>query len=37
MLLVRSRDDYSAIEAVDASGIRPTVVPQGSGTGWARR
>ena len=32
MLLVRSRDDYSAIEAVDASGSRPTVVPQGSGT-----
>jgi len=32
MLLVRSRDDYSAIEAVDASGSRPTVVPQGSST-----
>ena len=32
MLLVRSRDDYSAIEAMDASGSRPTVVPQGSGT-----
>jgi hypothetical protein len=32
MLVVRARDDYSAIEAVDASGIRPTVVPQGSGT-----
>ena len=32
MLLVRARDDYSAIEAVDTSGIRPTVVPQGSGT-----
>ena len=32
MLVVRSRDDYSAIEAVDASGSRPTVVPQGSGT-----
>jgi AraC family transcriptional regulator, alkane utilization regulator len=32
MLLVRSRDDYSAIHAVDASGSRPTVVPQGSGT-----
>jgi AraC-like DNA-binding protein len=30
MLLVRRRDDYSAIEAVDASGNRPTVVPQGS-------
>jgi AraC-like DNA-binding protein len=32
MLLVRSRDDYSAIEAVDASGSRPTVVPEVSGT-----
>jgi AraC family transcriptional regulator, alkane utilization regulator len=32
MLLVRSRDDYSAIEAVDANGIRPVTVPQGSGT-----
>src|SRR6185436_12566726 len=32
MLLVRSRDDYSAIEAVDGSGSRPTVVPRGSGT-----
>ena len=32
MLLVRSRDDYSAIDAVDGSGSRPTVVPQGSGT-----
>jgi AraC family transcriptional regulator, alkane utilization regulator len=32
MLVVRSRDDYSAIEAVDASGSRPTVVPQGSST-----
>jgi AraC family transcriptional regulator, alkane utilization regulator len=31
MLLVRSRDDYSAIDAVDASGSRPTVVPEGSG------
>ena len=30
--VVRGRDGYSAIEAVDASGIRPTVVPQGSGT-----
>src|SRR4029078_8215415 len=30
MLLVRSRDDYSAIEAVDANGSRPTGVPQGS-------
>jgi AraC-like DNA-binding protein len=32
MLLVRARDDYSTIEAVDASGRRATVVPQGSGT-----
>jgi AraC family transcriptional regulator, alkane utilization regulator len=32
MLLVRSRDDYSTIEAVDASGSRPSVVPPGSGT-----
>jgi AraC-like DNA-binding protein len=32
MLVVRSRDDYSAIEAVDVSGSRPTSVPQGSGT-----
>jgi AraC-like DNA-binding protein len=32
MLLVRSRGDYSAIEAVDAGGSRSTMVPQGSGT-----
>jgi AraC-like DNA-binding protein len=32
MLLVRSRDEYSTIEAIDAQGSRPTVVPQGSGT-----
>jgi AraC family transcriptional regulator, alkane utilization regulator len=32
MLLVRSRDDYSAIEAIDARGSHPTAVPQGSGT-----
>src|SRR5262245_56381957 len=32
MLVVRSRDDYSAIEAVDLSGSRPTLLPQGSGT-----
>jgi AraC-like DNA-binding protein len=32
MLLVRSQDDYSAIEAIDAHGTRPTIVPQGSGT-----
>jgi len=30
MLLVRSRDDYSAIEAVDGNGSHPTGVPQGS-------
>jgi len=35
MLLVRSRDDYAAIEAIDAVDSRrdrPAVVPQGSGT-----
>ena len=32
MLVVRSRDDYSAIDAIDAGGSRPTTVPQGSGT-----
>ena len=32
MLLVRHRGDYSAIEAVDANGIHPTALPQGSGT-----
>jgi AraC family transcriptional regulator, alkane utilization regulator len=32
MLVVRSRDDYSAIDAIDAGGTRPTTVPQGSGT-----
>jgi AraC-like DNA-binding protein len=32
MLVVRSRDDYSTIEAVEPSGRRPTVVPPGSGT-----
>jgi len=32
MLLVRSRDDYSSIEAVDARATLPAVVPQGSGT-----
>jgi AraC-like DNA-binding protein len=32
MLLVRSRDDYSAIEAVDARGTLPPVVPQESGS-----
>jgi len=32
MLLVRSRDDYSSIEAIDARGAVPAVMPQGSGT-----
>jgi AraC-like DNA-binding protein len=32
MLLVRGRDDYSSIEAVDARGTLPALVPQGSGT-----
>jgi AraC-like DNA-binding protein len=32
MLLVRSRDDYSAIDGIDSHGSRPTTVPQGSGT-----
>jgi AraC-like DNA-binding protein len=32
MLLVRSRDDYSAIEAIDRTGSRPMTVPQGSGS-----
>ena len=32
MLLVRSRDDYSSIEAIDVGGSKPTVVPPGSGT-----
>jgi len=32
MLLVRSRDDYSTIEAIDGRGTRPAAVPQGSGT-----
>ena len=32
MLVVRSRDDYAAIEGIDAGGSRPTTVPQGSGT-----
>lgn len=30
MLIVRSRDDYSAIDAVDANGSHATFVPQGS-------
>ena len=32
MLLARSRNDYSSIDAVDARGSRPTVVPEGSGS-----
>jgi AraC-like DNA-binding protein len=32
MLVVRSRDDYSAIDAIDASGSRATRVPEGSST-----
>ena len=32
MLLVRHQDDYAAIEAIDAHGVRRTVVPKGSGT-----
>jgi AraC-like DNA-binding protein len=32
MLLVRSRDDYAGIEAIDAAGKRPAAVPRGSGT-----
>jgi hypothetical protein len=37
MLLVRSRDDCAAIEAIDARGTRPTVVPEGSGNRLDRR
>ena len=32
MLLVRNRDDYASIEAIDASGRHPTAVPRGTGT-----
>jgi AraC-like DNA-binding protein len=32
MLLVRSRDDYSAIDGIDAGGSRPTTVPPAPGT-----
>jgi AraC-like DNA-binding protein len=32
MLLVRSRDDYAGIEAIDAGGRRSTEVPRGTGT-----
>jgi AraC family transcriptional regulator, alkane utilization regulator len=31
MLIVRSRDEYSAVEAIDTRGTRPTVLPPGSG------
>jgi AraC family transcriptional regulator, alkane utilization regulator len=32
MLLVRSRDDYAGIDAIDDHGKRPTAVPRGTGT-----
>lgn len=32
MLLARSRNDYSSIEAVDPRGVRPTHLPEGSGS-----
>ena len=32
MLVVRSRNDYAAVEAIDHTGTRPAQVPQGSGT-----
>lgn len=32
MLVVRSRDDYVAIEAIDRTGAHPSPVPQNSGT-----
>jgi hypothetical protein len=32
MLLVRSRDDYAGIEAIDAGVRRPTAMPRGTGT-----
>ena len=32
MLVVRSRDDYAAIDAIDAAGSQTTTVPHGSGT-----
>lgn len=32
MLLVRSRSDYSAVDAIDARGSQPAVVPQSSGS-----
>ena len=35
MLLVRARDDYAAVEAIDRTGVRPAEVPQDSGS-WLR-
>ena len=32
MLVVRSRDDYAGIEAIDAGGLRSAEVPRGTGT-----
>ncbi len=32
ILLVRSRNDYASVEAIDRSGVKPAQVPQGSGT-----
>lgn len=32
ILVVRSRDDYAAVEAIDRNGLRPTRVSQGSST-----
>jgi AraC-like DNA-binding protein len=32
MLVVRSGNDYAAVEAIDHDGMRPAQVPQGSGT-----
>lgn len=32
ILVVRGRDDYSAVEAIDCNGSRPMQVPQGSST-----
>ena len=32
ILIVRSRNDYAGIEAIDTNGRRPTAVPKGTGT-----
>jgi AraC-like DNA-binding protein len=32
ILVVRSRDDYSSVEAIDSNGVRPARVPEGSST-----